>query len=213
MLTIVWDVDDVLNDLAMRWFAEAWLPAHPDCSLSFEGFAAAFPEVALKTSREEYLASLDAYRHSGAYAAQPPRADVLGWFERHGGEARHVALTAVPLHAARISSEWVMRHYARWIRGVNIVPSPRPGDPAGPPERDKGAWLAWFGRADVVVDDNPANVQAADALGLRGLLFPRPWNADAGRPVAHLLDELTELVAGVRVHADGPEGVEGGGRQ
>ncbi len=201
MLTIVWDVDDVLNDLAALWFAEAWLPGHPDCVACFDGLAGAPPEVVLGTTREAYLESLDAYRHSGAYASQPPRPDVLAWFEAHGGEARHLALTAVPLHAVHVSAEWVLRHYGRWIRGVHVVPSARPGDPPGPPERDKGQWLAWFGGADVLVDDGPENVTAALALGLRGLLFPRPWNADAGRPVSDLLEELTGLVR-QPAHAD-----------
>lgn len=194
MLTIIWDVDDVLNDLALHWLAESWLPAHPSCRPGFDGRSGAAPEDVLGTTREEYLASLDAYRHSGAYSAQPPRADVVAWFEAYGAEARHLALTAVPLHAAHVSAEWVLRHYSRWVRGVNVVPSPRPDDPPGPPERDKGAWLAWFGHADVLVDDSPENVAAARAHGVRGLLFPRPWNADAGRPVTDLLDELAGLV-------------------
>ena len=195
MLTIVWDVDDVLNDLAFRWFTEAWAPLHPGGVRADDALAANPPdESLLGASRIEYLTSLDAFRHSDGYADQAPRADVRGWFAAHGARARHVALTAVPLHVAHISAGWVLRHYGAWIRGVHFVPSARLGDPPGPPERDKGAWLQWFGHADVFVDDSAVNVGAARSLGIHALLFPRPWNADAARPVSDLLDELTSLL-------------------
>ena len=35
MVTIVWDVDDVLNDLMYQWFTHCWLRG-PGCKLSFE---------------------------------------------------------------------------------------------------------------------------------------------------------------------------------
>ncbi|MEI6726086.1 MAG: hypothetical protein WCN81_07685, partial [Actinomycetes bacterium] len=79
------------------------------------------------------------------------------------------------------------------------VPSLREGDPPLTPERDKAAWLAWSGVAHVLVDDSDANVAAARELGMNALLFPRPWNADSGRPVSDLLTELESLaVAGHR---------------
>ena len=36
MLTIVWDVDDVLNDLMAVWFRDAWLPKHAACPVRYE---------------------------------------------------------------------------------------------------------------------------------------------------------------------------------
>ena len=39
MKTIVWDVDDVLNDLMAAWFYEAWLPAHRDCTVTYAQIA------------------------------------------------------------------------------------------------------------------------------------------------------------------------------
>ena len=35
MLTLAWDVDDVLNDLMQVWLEEAWLPAHPECNVTY----------------------------------------------------------------------------------------------------------------------------------------------------------------------------------
>ena len=38
MLTIVWDVDDVLNDLMHAWFKHSWLADHPDGKIRYEDF-------------------------------------------------------------------------------------------------------------------------------------------------------------------------------
>jgi hypothetical protein len=196
VLTIAWDVDDVLNDLTRLWLTEAWCPTHPSAP-AYEALTQNPPDAVLGVSLASYLASLDKFRHTPAYVDQAPVSLVHEWFRDHGEAFRHLALTAVPLHAAGQSAAWVIQHFGRWIRSFNFVPSPRVGDPPPPPERDKAAWLAWSGVAHVLVDDSDANVGAARELGMTALLFPRPWNADSGRPVSDLLAELESLsVAG-----------------
>jgi len=192
VLTIAWDVDDVLNDLTRLWLAEAWSPRHPGAPV-YEALTENPPDAVLGVSLASYLASLDGFRHTRAYADQGPMSLVHDWFRDHGESFRHLALTAVPLHAAGRSAAWVIQHYGNWIRSFNFVPSPRAGDPPPPPERDKAAWLAWSGVAHVLVDDSDTNVVAARELGMTALLFPRPWNAASGRPVSDLLTELESL--------------------
>ena len=38
MKTIVWDVDDVLNDLMRDWLTQWWMPAHPETKIDYENF-------------------------------------------------------------------------------------------------------------------------------------------------------------------------------
>lgn len=192
MLTIVWDVDDVLNDLTRLWLTEIRAPANV-ATPAYEALSENPPHVILGQSLAAYLASLDAFRQTETYAAQAPQKDVHAWFREHGGASRHLALTAVPLSAAGLSAAWVLRHYAHWIRSFNLVPSARPGDPPPLPEHDKAAWLSWFGLADVLVDDSQVNVDAARNVGVRAMLFPRPWNADAERPLDDFFTELGSL--------------------
>lgn len=192
MLTIAWDVDDVLNDLTRLWLAQAWTPGHPAAPV-YETLTENPPHGVLGVSREEYLSSLDEFRHTSACIEQPPMRDVHEWFVETGHTCRHVALTAVPLHAADLSAAWLLRHYGTWIRSFNFVPSPRPDDPPTLPACDKADWLSWSNIADVFVDDSQSNVEAARRVGVAALLFPRPWNADADRPVADVLYELTGL--------------------
>ena len=59
MRTLVWDIDDVLNDLMRSWFTEEWLPTHPDCRLAYADLLENPPHRVLGIAEAEYLASLD----------------------------------------------------------------------------------------------------------------------------------------------------------
>ncbi len=177
MLTIIWDVDDVLNDLMFVWFEQAWRPCHPECRLALEDLSENPPHRLLGVSLGEYLTSLDAFRLSEKGICQlTPVPELLAWFHRHGKRFRHVALTATPMAAAPLSARWVLQHFGFWIRSVSFVPSKREGEKIPAYDQDKGEFLQWWGRGDVAVDDNPQTLTAAAALGLRGVLIPRPWN-------------------------------------
>ena len=49
MKTVIWDVDDVLNDLMRCWFEKSWLLSHPECTLTYEDLTQNPP------SKEGYL--------------------------------------------------------------------------------------------------------------------------------------------------------------
>jgi len=208
MKTIVWDVDDVLNDLTRAWLEGAWLPAHPDCPVQFASLVENPPHRLLGITKDEYLASLDAFRVSSAARQLQPVAEVLTWFDRYGGCARHVALSAAPLETVHESAAWVMRHFGRWIRTFAFVPSPRRTPLIPRYETTKGEYLAAWGKADVFIDDSQANVEAARTRGIAALLMPQPWNS-SHQTVSETLERLTRLVA-----ADGAtsqaSGVSGG---
>ncbi len=180
MLTIAWDVDDVLNDLMRSWF-EAWRDDQPECAICYEDLRQNPPDALLGISRSAYLESLDRFRIE-RFHELTPTPEVLSWFEAHGGRFRHIAITAAPLLAASASASWVMRHFGRWIRSFHIVPSSRDGEDLPDSNRSKnprskGEMLAELGRVDVLVDDDPNNLVGALAIGVQGVLAPRPWNA------------------------------------
>jgi hypothetical protein len=72
-----------------------------------------------------------------------------------------------------------MRHFGRWIRSFNVVPSERPGSCTGQFHADKSDFLRWWGKADMVVDDNEENIAGALSLGIQVALVPQPWNRSA----------------------------------
>ena len=175
MRVVIWDVDDVLNDLMSEWFDGWWRPRHPECVVSYGDLVRNPPHTVLGVGEEEYLASLDAFRDA-KFDALAPRPDALRWFAEHGNRADHVALTAVPEAFAHLSASWVVRHFGRWIRTFAFVPSRRPSDTAVSRIVSKADYLGWLGRGDVFVDDRQENVDDARGIGLNGVVVPSPWN-------------------------------------
>ena len=176
MLTIVWDVDDVLNNLMQSWFENTWLRTHPGCNLSYRDIVRNPPGRILGISKSEYLESLDSFRLSKEYSHMKPNESAMCWFFERGRLYRHIALTATPLKTASISAEWVLGHFGKWIRSFSFVPSSRKGEYSPLYDRTKGDYLSWLGKGDVLIDDNMENVEAAKKIGLRTVLMPQPWN-------------------------------------
>jgi len=176
MITIAWDIDDVLNDLMKCWFEEKWLQAHPNCKKGYADLKENPPHKILGISHQEYLQSLDEYRLSRNYIRMKPVKEVWEWFLDHGDRFRHIALTAVPLKAAFISAHWVFKNYGKWIRTFHFVPSKREGEDNPEYERNKGDFLKWFGKVDILIDDNFENIKNAEKAGAKSLIIPRPWN-------------------------------------
>ena len=176
MITIAWDVDDILNNLMYHWLTEKWLPEHPNCKVSFEQIIQNTPEHIIKSTLEEYRASLDSFRLSKAYFQMQPEPQVLSWFKEHGNKARHIALTAVPVRVAHVSADWVIRNFGKWIRSFNFVPSPRANEQVPDYGHTKTDYLKWLNKIDVLVEDNEKNIREAEELGTKGILVKKPWN-------------------------------------
>jgi len=189
MLTIVWDVDDVLNAFTREWFERVWQPAHPEGSLAYTDLRANPPHEILGASLEEYHASIDRFRASTEGRQLPPVAEVAHWFAEHGHRFRHVALTARPLASAGFAADWVCTHFGRWIRAFGFVPSAR-GRETVQYDSTKAGWLEWVRCGDIFVDDNPSNLAEVAALGLSTLVVPQPWNGGVGT-IHDVLDQIT----------------------
>jgi hypothetical protein len=194
MKTVVWDVDDVLNELTAEWFRQAWQPTR-GTAVRGEALVRNPPHELLGVSLEEYLASLDDFRRT-RYASLAPVPEVIRWFETHGDTARHVAVTAVPSTLAHVSAWWVLRHFGRWITTFACVNARAARGQAGPMAQSKREYLAWLGRGDVLVEDREETLAACADLGVAGVLVPRPWNSGSGRPLWSALDALTAALEG-----------------
>jgi hypothetical protein len=193
MRTIVWDVDDVLNDLMYQWFSRGWKQDYPDGAVEYSELRENPPHVLLGATREEYLASMDAFRKTDAGIHLTPNAEVLGWFAAHGGKFRHVALTSRPLESAPEIAAWVMRYFGAWIRCFCIVPT-RTTDGVPVYDLDKGDYLRWLGKGDVLIDDAQENLRQAALLGMKTFAWPQPWN-DSRLTPTEILQALTNMAA------------------
>ncbi|MDD5584804.1 MAG: hypothetical protein PHV55_07095 [Candidatus Omnitrophica bacterium] len=176
MITIAWDVDDVLNELMRCWLEKKWLPQHPR-TVTYNDITKNPPCECIGARMEEYLASLDDFRSSGRYQELRPVPEVKEWFLRHGHLFRHLAVTAVPVSVAHTSAEWVLKYFGLWIRTFHFVPSVRTGLEIPHYDAHKNDFIKWFGKIDVLIDDNEENINRCIESGTKGILFPRPWNS------------------------------------
>lgn len=190
MLTVIWDVDDILNDLMYQWFHHGWLAEHPECALDFSELSANPPHAVLGVERGVYLDSMDRFRRTQRGSRMTPNAEVLAWFRERGHLCRHVALTARPLESAPDVAWWVMHHFGAWIRCFGVVPT-RAAEGTPVYDRSKSEFLAWLGTGDVLVDDATENVRDAELLGLRTLQPAQPWN-NSTLLMRSVLQQLTE---------------------
>jgi len=174
MKVIMWDVDDVLNDLMGAWFSEKWITDHPDCPLSYSDLTENPPHEILGISKNEYLVSLDTYRKS-SFMDLKPNPEVLEWFRLDGKKSMHLAVTAVPVNAAHYSAAWVFKHFGNWIHSFNIVPSPREGQ-KNFGAKSKLEYIRTFSKVDIVVEDNLNTMLPMKEIGMKTVTIPRPWN-------------------------------------
>jgi len=190
MNTIVWDIDDVLNDCTKNWLENSWLPTHPECRLRYEKLTQNPPHKLLGVSKSEYLDSLDRYRLSSGADKMVPDDRVMRWFKRYGTRFRHIALTARPRQTVSPAIVWMLRHYGDWFQAFCFVPAKRPGEPPGHPDRNKRDFLSWLGKADYFIDDSATNIDEASHLGIHTFLVAQPWNGSKFM----LMDILKTLV-------------------
>jgi hypothetical protein len=191
MRTIVWDVDDVLNNLTEYWLA-GWRARHPDTAIDYRAVSENPPHELLGISFETYLESLDQIRVSvHAHNQLTPNAEIREWFKQHGHRYRHMALTARPPHTAGPAAAWVLSHFGAWIRSVAFVPLRKP---SGWPDYDlkKVEYLQWLNREAILIDDSATHVMEVKEKGLQAMLFPQPWNSST-QSVSELLKELAQI--------------------
>lgn len=179
MKVIMWDVDDVLNDLMGEWFRSSWQKTHPECPLEYSMITRNPPHELLGVPREEYLSSLDVFRQN-CFKNLKPIPEMQEWFSLHGHKAQHIVVTSVPLKAAHCSAEWVFTHFGRWIRSFNIVPSPRAGDATETGATTKAEFIRSFSKIDIVMEDSPETLRSMEKLGIKTVTVPRPWNQSSG---------------------------------
>lgn len=189
MKIIVWDIDDVLNDLTKEWFSNFCLSQNYSSNLKFQDLKENPPYRILNISEDFYLKSLDNFRIEKGDTLKP-FIEVLNWFNKNGDLYSHFALTSTPLFNASSSAEWLFKNYGKWFNSFNFIPSKREGDNYSYRFLSKASLLKKFTTVDAFIDDNPQNINEAKAIGIKTFLFPRPWNKSQYNSTKELLEDL-----------------------
>jgi len=193
MKTIAWDVDDVLNDLMREWFDDLRTNSKREINVVYDQLLENPPHELLGMTLNQYFQSLDAFRLYGRYEQLEPNRQILNWFNAHGHCCRHLALSAVPLVAAPVSSAWVLKNFGKWVRTFTFVPSRRSAEKIPEYDRSKAEFIRRHGKIDILIDDNPEHIEQAAQIGIQGMLITQPWNG--GRlNLSEVLTSLTKAV-------------------
>jgi 5'(3')-deoxyribonucleotidase len=173
--TIIWDIDDVLNNLMEDWLQTEWMKNNPKSDIKYSDLKSNPPHSILGIPKEDYLVSLDKFRLESFYKLKPNPL-IMEWFKENGSHYRHVALTSVPLSSADISAKWLFNNFGTWFRSFNVIPSPRATDPSNYYDKSKAEFLYWLNKGDYFIDDNQQNMEGM-SLKIKTYLFPQPWNS------------------------------------
>ena len=169
---LLWDIDDVLNDLMSLFAATVAQKLKPGVKAA--ELKSNPPLEALDCTLETYLAALDECRENFLFGSLP-KEEVRTFLRIRGGHFRSAALSSCPMNMAPRSAAWVLRHFGSWIQGVLFVPSPRKKIVIESfLYRSKAEAVCELG--GILIDDAPANVEAVRKAGGRALCFPAPWN-------------------------------------
>ncbi len=187
-ITIFWDVDDVLNDLMKEWLEH--YSHDKGLHMDYVQLISNPPHELLGISIHAFRESLDEFRLSEKFSKLQPIPSVYKWFETKAASTRNIALTATSIRTAPCSSAWVYKNYSTWIRTFHVVPSPRRNEVLPEYDRDKIDAMSQLSRNGILIDDNEDNVQKAVSSGYSGLIFPRPWNSNAGQSIDDFLKGL-----------------------
>ena len=195
-MLILWDVDDVLNQLMGEWL-HFWHQKQQGKKNTneFAEITQNPPHQILGISIAEYLESLDEFRNSNSGRNLSPNPKVLNWFEEFGDKYVHFALTARPKETMPVQAAWVYDHFGRWIHSVVSVNPSRPGSecPVHRVFSNKASFIQWLDRPTVLIDDSEENIRTAKEHCQTVLLFPQPWNSSNQTPEEVLL-ELNQVL-------------------
>lgn len=190
MKTIIWDVDDVLNDLIYSWFKEYRRVYDPNSNLSYHDLIQNPPHEILGITLNEYKLSLDNYRNSEKGRNLKPNEQIINWLRKDGAKFRHIALTARPKQTIPFLAEWIFHHFGDWIRTLSFIPSYREDEKLPVYDKTKTDFIIWLGKADYFIDDSEENIKAAEEIGITSFLFPQPWN-DGKLTVEKILKKIS----------------------
>ena len=175
---VVWDLDDVLNNLMLAWLG--WSERPGDRSIAYSDLHQNPPHCLLGLTEIVYKQSLDEFRNSDEARKMMPVKVVIDWFLEYGHDFDNHVLTARSRSTVPAAAEWVFRHFGEWIRHFHFVPAYRTHDKLPDMGGDKATVIRLIGGADFFVDDDRKNLEAAiDAVPFP-ILIPQPWNRCSG---------------------------------
>jgi len=189
--TIVWDVDDVLNNLMEEWLN--FYNSRNHTNFCYKQLTENPPHKILGITKEKYLNSLDTFRNL-SYQFLSPNAMLLKWFKNQGYKFYNIALTSTPLYSAELSAYWVMKYFGEYIREFVFIPSKRNNKKHTVYYETKADWIYRRGGIDFFIDDNENNINQVVRMcnNVSCDILQQPWNN--GNRIEKILNNLIRSI-------------------
>lgn len=191
MKTIIWDIDDVLNDLMLEWFV-FYIKSHP-IKIDYSHLSKNPPNELLGITLDYYHKSLDEFRQQYFIDLKPVE-QIYQWFEKYGSKFKHVAVSSVPFTCSHLSAQWLINNFGRWVRTFHFIPSYRKNIIIPKYDNTKGDFIKSLNKVDLFIDDNEKNIEEVKNLGIKTITFPRPWNSKSRKGIQRFLIELNGIL-------------------
>jgi hypothetical protein len=188
MLHIVFDVDDVLNNLMYSWLQN--FNKSKKTNIKYKELIYNPPYEIIGIDKLIYLNSLDYFRYY-YYEDLTPNQKILDWFKENEHKAYFSVLTSTPGAYASIVSNWVFKYFSQWIRTFAFIPSDREGIKLPMYDKLKADWL-YRNHADIFIDDSYINCLDAVYLGVQSFCLKQPWNG--GDNIDIILEKLNREI-------------------
>jgi len=170
---LIWDVDDVLNQLMGAWL-KYWNHEN-NSNFVLKDIKENPPNKILGISREIYFNSLDEFRNTEAGKSVQEDSTVKNWFNNHGNKYNHMACTARPIETMPNQSWWIYQNYGQWIHTIHAAGTYRELE-TDYRTVSKADFISWIDQKVIFIDDSEENINAVSATGSDTILYPQPWN-------------------------------------
>lgn len=191
MLTIAWDIDDVLNNLMYEWL-NWYKQSHTECIVEYKDLKENPPHNILGCTKEEYIKSLTEFRLL-KYESLTPNPEVVSWFKKYGDKAYHIVVTSTRYSTEYVSSSWLFKHFYTWIRGFFVAPSYDENSKCIVYDQNKYQFLRRTRLADIIIDDNQEVIDQCRLLGIEAFLVKKPWNTSKST-LTKILHDITKFL-------------------
>lgn len=186
---IVWDVDDVLNNLMASWIDD-WSYRNKK-KYRINDLIENPPNRMLKISLEEYYNDLDTFRNENNGDHIPVNKEIMVWFKEKGHLFHNIACTARSKSTRACQARWIYNNYGNWISTVNMSYSGRLKNKKD--SLNKIEFLGFLNKDLLFIDDNEDTIKEAKDMGFDTLLYPQPWNSST-ITVNELINKINQKI-------------------
>lgn len=187
MKTIIWDVDDTLNNFRFDWFLHNKEELKKiDHDISYDYFNIKNPYNILNDNKDTFIKSLKDFKNYNHFKITVNK-EIYNWFYKYGKNYNHIILTKCSKDYFEFAVNFVNKYFGKWIQSYNYI--------SGNKKDNLNEFLTkaefikkYFKEIKYFIDDSEKNCKQVEELGIKTFCPKQPWNN--GMDIKDILEEL-----------------------